>query len=94
MAKRTYAWHTRRESKGPVTQLVRVLARGEGYAMVRYTGCVPFVARERDLEVHHDQPRTCAAGKDGDCIHGGCPQLRDGEPGKSGRHCPLDTREP
>ena len=33
----------------------------------------------------------CQAGKDGDCIWKGCPQLRDDEPVKSGRHCPLDT---
>lgn len=33
----------------------------------------------------------CAAGRDGDCIHAQCPQLRDGEPERSGRHCPLDT---
>ncbi|WP_242540132.1 hypothetical protein [Trinickia mobilis] len=34
----------------------------------------------------------CAAHPDGDCTHAKCPQLRDGEPEKSGRHCPLDTR--
>jgi len=32
----------------------------------------------------------CHAGKDGDCIHAACPQLRDGEPHATGRHCPLD----
>lgn len=32
----------------------------------------------------------CHAGQDGDCTWEGCPQLRDGEPMKSGRHCPLD----
>jgi hypothetical protein len=32
----------------------------------------------------------CAAGRDGECVHDQCPQLRDGEPVKSGRHCPLD----
>jgi len=32
----------------------------------------------------------CHAGKDGDCIWDECPQLRDGEPKKTGRHCPLD----
>ncbi|MFC5353490.1 hypothetical protein [Azospirillum himalayense] len=35
----------------------------------------------------------CAAGKDGECNHPDCPQLRDGEPAKSRRHCPLDTDE-
>ncbi len=31
----------------------------------------------------------CAADRDGDCTHPECPQLRDGEPTKSGRSCPL-----
>ena len=37
--------------------------------------------------------RCHAAGRnsDGDCYWPGCPQIRDGEPEKSGRHCPLDT---
>jgi hypothetical protein len=35
----------------------------------------------------------CAAGRDGECSHSECPQLRDGEPVKSGRHCPLDVRD-
>jgi hypothetical protein len=33
----------------------------------------------------------CHADRDGECVHKDCPQLRDGEPKKSGRHCPLDT---
>ncbi len=32
----------------------------------------------------------CHSGKDGECNWSGCPQERDGEPAKSGRHCPLD----
>ena len=28
---------------------VRVMARAEGYAMVRHKGCVPFVVSEKDL---------------------------------------------
>jgi hypothetical protein len=32
----------------------------------------------------------CHAQRDGDCHWPKCPQLRDGEPHKSGRHCPLD----
>jgi hypothetical protein len=35
----------------------------------------------------------CHADKDGDCIWSGCPQLLDGEPTRSGRHCPLDFLE-
>ncbi|WP_314439460.1 hypothetical protein [Massilia timonae] len=33
----------------------------------------------------------CAAGRDGECGHAQCPQLRDNEPRTSGRHCPLDN---
>lgn len=37
----------------------------------------------------------CAAGMDGDCSDARCPQARDGEPGKSGRSCPLyDWNDP
>ena len=35
----------------------------------------------------------CHADRDGECNDARCPQLRDGEPHKSGRHCPLDKRE-
>lgn len=31
----------------------------------------------------------CHAGKDGECNHPNCPQIRDGEPEKTGRSCPL-----
>lgn len=34
--------------------------------------------------------KTCKSGKDGDCNAADCPQERDGEPAKTGRHCPLD----
>ncbi len=36
------------------------------------------------------QLRRCAASRDGECGDSRCPQLRDGEPGRTGRHCPLD----
>ena len=32
---------------------------------------------------------TCASGMDGECYHDLCPQNRDGEPGKTGRSCPI-----
>lgn len=35
----------------------------------------------------------CHGARDGDCFDTRCPQLRDGEPAKSGRHCPLDATE-
>lgn len=43
-------------------------------------------------EVTRDaEPMRCHAGRDGDCTHPDCPQLRDGEPVRSGRDCPLDV---
>lgn len=38
-------------------------------------------------------PKNCQADRDGECIHPDCPQIRDGEPEKTGRHCPLDHYE-
>lgn len=35
----------------------------------------------------------CGASRDGECGKSWCPQLRDNEPAKSGRHCPLDTQQ-
>ena len=47
--------------------------------------------------VRHDVgrpvPERCHANRDGDCTDARCPQLRDGEPAASGRHCPLDVRD-
>lgn len=39
------------------------------------------------------QVNACMGARDGECAHRVdrfCPQLREGEPHKSGRHCPLD----
>lgn len=36
---------------------------------------------------------NCQADCDGYCEYEGCPQLRDNEPIKTGRHCPLDVCE-
>jgi hypothetical protein len=47
----------------------------------------------KPLKVLRDDPNTCHAGRDGDCYWQRCPQLRDGEPKKSGRSCPLWRRE-
>lgn len=35
----------------------------------------------------------CQSQRDGDCIWQHCPQNRDGEPRKTGRHCPLDIHQ-
>lgn len=41
-----------------------------------------------------DQEATmpeCHANLEGDCFWDACPQLRDGEPLATGRHCPIDN---
>lgn len=42
-------------------------------------------------EKYEDRERCHAAMSDGECYAETCPQLRDGEPAKTGRHCPIDT---
>ena len=37
-----------------------------------------------------DPPR-CHGDRDGECFWSRCPQLCDGEPEATGRHCPLDV---
>jgi len=37
--------------------------------------------------------KCCHAARDGECGWEHCPQLRDGEPAKSGRTCPLPWQE-
>jgi hypothetical protein len=50
------------------------------------------LARELMNEKHEDE--TCYANRDGECYWSGCPQLRDNEPVRTGRHCPLDKPLP
>ena len=49
------------------------------------------------LSITYDElQRLHAAAADtvrGDCAHSNCPQLRDGEPKATGRHCPLDIED-
>ncbi len=53
----------------------------------------------RSVGIASARPKTirratgCAAGRDGDCNWNQCPQLHDGEPGATGRHCPLDKEQ-
>lgn len=79
---------------------------GDKQAARRYAGTaaaalVALAARARTLGGKGEtgrsdgqgQPKRCAADRDGDCSSAACPQLRDGEPHASGRHCPLDRGE-
>lgn len=44
-----------------------------------------------DFRSYYGLNSDCHAGSDGECVHAECPQLRDGEPKATGRHCPLDN---
>jgi hypothetical protein len=53
----------------------------------------PAAASPSPSNEREDKPLVrCASDRDGDCTHTQCPQLRDNEPKRSGRHCPLDMR--
>ena len=45
------------------------------------------ILREMVIREHLSK---CRANRDGDCDWHFCPQLRDGEPDKTGRYCPLE----
>lgn len=49
---------------------------------------VAFKAKE-DAGFGKHELTDCAEGQDGECNHEMCPQIRDDEPKKTGRHCPL-----
>lgn len=57
----------------------------------RFRECNEGRARTIANRERYEDRERCHAQKDGDCEHEGCPQLRDGEPAKTGRHCPIDT---
>lgn len=60
-------------------------------SQVHPSSALPSLTPEGHAARLASQPLTrCAAALDGNCVHPRCPQLRDGEPLNSGRHCPLD----
>ena len=59
---------------------------GERFRECREGKAQTIANRER----YEDRER-CHAASDGECDALTCPQLRDGEPAKTGRHCPIDT---
>jgi hypothetical protein len=56
--------------------------------------CQEIAAAGRAVGLPPEQVgRYCQSMRDGDCRWEHCPQERDGEPARSGRHCPLDLHE-
>lgn len=90
--------HEPRQMSVEETYAVLTFANAEGLAVLQekvdevrqtfFGGSSPALPEDVAPAIPLNQ---CAAGSDGDCEHAQCPQLRDGEPHASGRHCPLDT---
>ena len=59
-----------------------------GIDMILATGDKEIARLKEELKIL--KRLRCRGARDGECIWEHCPQLRDGEPEKSGRHCPLD----
>lgn len=53
--------------------------------------CISPMIRIDKNELEGVVKERCHADRDGDCDWDNCPQIRDGEPNKSSRHCPLDV---
>jgi hypothetical protein len=67
---------------------------GKGNLRAAIDAALAQAGKEKPVAWYEKPLTRCAASRgDGECFHTQCPQLRDGEPKKSGRHCPLDTRE-
>jgi hypothetical protein len=71
----------------------------EAREFIRLQSIAPDSARSWGAAALQPQPldgvptdilKRCQANNDGECYHAACPQLRDDEPKKSRRHCPLD----
>ncbi len=63
-----------------------------------YSMNLTLISAVKGAKALHDKRRRkqenevltrCQCGTDGECNHPNCPQIRDGEPKKTGRHCPL-----
>lgn len=68
------------------TRTARIRELLQTPAAVRFVSAEPLLGRI-DLQPYLER---CHAAKDGDCTAPSCPQLRDDEPARTGRHCPLD----
>jgi hypothetical protein len=72
------------EAKLQVRGLIELLAsRVESFA------AEPVQQQPEGLLMPPRPQGQCRSHRDGDCDWPGCPQLRDGEPARSGRPCPL-----
>lgn len=67
---------------------------GRSRRAVPQIGSQPLVrGMEAQLHLSRRMVTYCQADDDGHCVHKLCPQVRDGEPAGTGRHCPLDKED-
>lgn len=52
-------------------------------------GQLPLKGCSSAMRAKREPLTSCAADRDGECHHPDCPQIRDNEPDKSDRTCPL-----
>lgn len=64
--------------------------RARGLLVNRATNLKLFPHTPEQRAAMRAEMGNCHAGRDGECNDRRCPQLKEGEPEKSGRHCPLD----
>lgn len=79
--------------KGDRNRVSNHKAYSEGYDRIfckPRTGQLPLKGCSTAMRAKRSPLTSCAADRDGECHHPDCPQIRDGEPEKSDRHCPLD----
>jgi hypothetical protein len=78
------AWKSRPFDTAFILRRLKALEKAGKVERVPSSYAVQICWRARPLT-------NCAAGRDGECGHALCPQLRDNEPRATGRHCPLDN---
>ena len=81
---------------GPRTRVLitaRIESRSQSGVSFRVTPALRNTTSDAWIDADWFEVERCHADRDGDCKHATCPQLRDGEPAATGRHCPLDVDE-
>lgn len=75
-----------------VRQIVGALEDAGHVGMARRKFTIAHVVTRVHALIQSEVLTSCQADCDGHCTHFKCPQASDGEPAKTGRHCPLDKR--
>lgn len=78
--------------KNPLVGISTKTLQAEIYRREKVAGKLSYARMQKQMDIQGKALAVgCFAGKDGDCVWKKCPQILEGEPRKSGRHCPRDT---